>query len=331
MKKIRELQLNESVNMALIVISALIKYTSQGKKYLALKFFDGETYITGNVWNYTDEQPIPTKRDIVNVEGTTTQWNNSLQIDNLSWHVNNTYKISDFLVNNELHLSDKLTKLHSIAMQIKDGSLRNITIMILKKELYACVELPAAIYYHHNYPGGLVIHTLGVVNQAISMANNLIDLMPYYVINMDLIIAGSILHDIGKTVGYTYDITPDITDTEILQGHIISGIKILDKYKDTPNITNKAVIDLLQHIILSHHGDLQYGSPVTPGFMEAWIVHLADFVDSRLAIIEGAERDIKGNITEKVYALNSKNLYTRHFLESMIKGGEENGVEKIEK
>jgi len=159
---------------------------------------------------------------------------------------------------------------------INDESLKNSIINIFK-QYPSFFEKPAAVKHHHNYKGGLVEHTIEVYDLAFSMAA-VLNKSQQISINMDLLKAGALLHDIGKVDCYEFDSNGGIkvTPTYILQNHIVHGIQIISK-----NIVHNLVGDLI-HIIASHHQLQEWGSPIPPETNEAWIIHFSDNLSSKV-------------------------------------------------
>jgi len=139
---------------------------------------------------------------------------------------------------------------------------------------------PSAITHHHNYLGGNLEHTIGVLRLCSSIAEY------YHNVNMDLLLTGAILHDIGKLKEYGYGAAIDKTDIGNFIGHIVIGDRWLRRMTETLRSSGKAFDEDLEHhlahILLSHHGKYEWGSPRMPKTLEASIVHQADFMDSQV-------------------------------------------------
>ncbi len=166
-----------------------------------------------------------------------------------------------------------ISKLINIINQIKEEKLRESIKQFLKKH-QEFFEAPAAVIHHHNYKGGLLEHTVQTVEIALAIAIlfNLKDR-----INMDVLIAGAILHDIGKINCYEYNQRNiDITELFLKHEHIIQGVKIVTQYVRSKKIDN------ILHIIASHHNFKEWGSPIKPNCIEAWIVHYADNISGKI-------------------------------------------------
>lgn len=141
-------------------------------------------------------------------------------------------------------------------------------------------EAPGAVKVHHAYIGGLLEHTLSVVKLASMMAAH------YPGLNRDLLIAGAILHDIGKTEEYEWDVRFGQSDSGILLGHIVQGALLVNGLMDEIPNFDPQWRDLLTHIVASHHGELQYGSPKVPMCKEALILHFIEDMDAKIQIID---------------------------------------------
>jgi 3'-5' exoribonuclease len=157
--------------------------------------------------------------------------------------------------------------------QIESVELKKCIKIVLQENPFY-YECPAAKRYHHAYKHGLLEHTIQIIDLAFGVINTVDDCIK---VNTDLIIAGSILHDIGKINCYKFveggiAVCPTISE----QDHIINGVKLASKYIQCNEV------DPLLHIIASHHKQKEYGSPVSPISNEAWIISLTDELSSKI-------------------------------------------------
>lgn len=169
---------------------------------------------------------------------------------------------------------------------------------------------PAAYSMHHAFPGGLALHSYSVTRIALTTAET----YSYSKINKDLLITGSLLHDIGKLKEYSQNGNTTINGNLI--AHLVLGIEMINDTCRELNIDpNDEDIVLLKHIILSHHGKYEYGSPVLPKSIEAYIISQADNTDSKVEAIEEAfENNDNGFFNEDAFTQPIKAMEGRKFL-----------------
>ena len=174
---------------------------------------------------------------------------------------------------------------------------------------------PAAKNFHHSYLGGLLEHTLSVCQ----MSRYIIEHYPE--LNRDVMLAGAFLHDIGKIKELHFERKIDYTDEGRLLGHIVLGVELMDEklmgLKDFP----RELALRLKHLILSHHGQFEFGSPKRPKFLEAYALHLIDDLDAKMnGLSRFMERDRKeGDWTD------FNRLFERYFLKGKIPEVEKKG------
>ena len=170
--------------------------------------------------------------------------------------------------------------LYNYINAIKSEPIRQFVSNILEKNWKRFSIWPAATNVHHNYKSGLLQHSVNVVKNAYNIAFNYTD------IDLDIVLASAILHDIGKI--YEYDEDGSISGEGKLFDHINIGTRMLfeEYYHGKDSVYNFSERDIysIAHVILSHHGKLEWGSPRTPATQEAMIVHYADYIDTNMFI-----------------------------------------------
>ncbi len=173
----------------------------------------------------------------------------------------------------------------------------------MKKHENQFLTYPAASSIHHNYTHGLLYHTVSMLSHGEYLANY------YGDVDKELLYAATILHDVGKTV----ELEGPVVFKYSLEGKLIGHISIISgeiaQARSELNLNSEKII-LLQHMILSHHGELDYGSPVMPLTKEAIILHAVDKIDSEINIVTKALDTVEeGNFTNKVFALDNRSFY----------------------
>lgn len=287
MKKqyIKDLAIGNNVNDIFYLRDRRQLPKRDGGKFLVLQLQDRTGVINGKIWDDVEELFSETQPgNFVKVQGNVSEYNGALEITimDIQKIADNQIQPSDFIETTKNDIEKMYQELLSYFNQVTDPDYR-----ILLKNLFADEQFvrqfklcPASTGVHHGYLGGLLEHTLSMLRLAQSLPK------AYPKLDYSLIITGLIVHDIGKISSYTYQKAIDHTDEGQLIGHIVRGYEIIKNVID--KIPNFPVLkkQLLLHIILSHHGLREYGSPITPKFAEAYYVHNLDNLDARLAMFE---------------------------------------------
>ncbi len=271
---------NEQINEFFLVEEKKILKTKEGKNYLLLTVKDRTGVIDAKKWNIDDKKYEEINSgDIVVIKGKIEKFNNNLQIiiDDIE-KLEFQQKFLEYLIpRTDKNISELTLKLENFYQKISNLYLKKLLKKtILDEKFFEKFKLaPAASNFHHAYQGGLLEHTISVTEISISLGN------VYNVQNMDILITGTLLHDIGKV--FEYDpITFKRTDEGRLLGHIAIGLNFVEKKIGEIKGFPQSIGNAIKHIILSHHGEFEWGSPVQPSFLEALIVHFADNIDSKI-------------------------------------------------
>jgi len=285
-----------------------------------LMFLIGLSDKTGDIdaiyWGGTDKittqnvHKMLREGTIVQVNGTVGEYKNKLKIDIKDGMISlaQEYDIEDFVMRTKEDVDSMLSYLFDIEHSLKDKFVKKLLSEFLKDAdlLNKFKAAPAALQYHHAYSGGLLEHSINVVK----ICETLYDLHPQK-LNKDLMMVGALLHDIGKIMEFKTTTNIKITEEGMLLGHITLGVAIISKKIDQiPNFPDLIKYKLL-HIILSHHGKKEYGSPLVPAFPEAIAVYYADEADSKMKqYLESIE---KANGNKDFYVFDSKigNIFTK--------------------
>ncbi len=201
-----------------------------------------------------------------------------------------------------------------IAKNISCPHIRQLLETLIDRHGDLLRKMPAAQNFHHSYSGGLVEHLWSVTRVSLALAKHYGD---YYnelnpPLNRDVIVAGAILHDIGKLRELDYHpVEAKYTKHGTLIGHIVLGRDMVrDTARDIPGFPDETLL-LLEHAILAHHGQMQYGAPKEPATIEALIVHYADEIDAKINAV-AAERmrsTTDGEFTSKIFAVGNRTFY----------------------
>lgn len=248
--------------------------------------------------------------DIVHVIGTVGEYKNKLKIDLKERKISlaKQYNIEDFIMKTKEDVDALVSYIYSINDSLKDKYLKRLFNDFLRDDnfLNSFKGSPAALSYHHAYSGGLLEHSLNVAK----ICEALHTLYPKK-LNKDLMMVGAVLHDIGKTKEYKTTTNIKITEKGMLLGHLTLGVEmVLDKIDKIPNFPDLTKNKLI-HILLSHHGKKEYGSPIEPSFPEAVAVYYADEADSKIKRYVELIEKTNGNKDFHIYDPKIGNVFTK--------------------
>ena len=291
----------------LIVRSAEQRASANGKNYLDMTLADKSGSINAKMWDGTVQPPLA--GSIVKVRATGNEFNGRMQL--------RVEKIRAAESRDQVDMSalipcaprdpnEMLGEVVRAADHIADPDLRRITCELLDRAGDKLLTFPAAKQMHHAERGGLLHHTTTMLRAA----NAIMTVYPQ--LNASLLTAGVIVHDLAKIDEMDADTLGLVSDYSVdgkLIGHIVRGVVNIqlaaEKTKASPG---KAL--LLQHMVLSHHGIPEYGSPLAPKFPEAEVLNTIDTLDARLyEMDEALSRAIPGGFSEKVWGLDNRQLY----------------------
>lgn len=267
--------------------------TKTGSSYLKILLSDKTGTLKGMIWHPDDENIAPFEsNDVVKVQGQISLFQNEKQINifKIRKACDGEYEPTDFYRATEKDVQKLYNYIQTGILDLVNPYLKKLMTAFFpengpQKDIF--IKHPAAKAFHHNYQGGLLEHSVSVAQIAMSLVNQ------YPEVDSELVFCGALLHDIGKTVELTPAPTTDYTLQGRFIGHIVTGaMMVSDKIKvlyPDGNFPEDLKLHLI-HMILSHHGALEYGSPVVPATAEAFILHLADDADAKLKETDDAIR-----------------------------------------
>lgn len=309
---IKEFINDENVNKEATVRGLIkrcdISIASNNQKYLTITLTDKTGKLDCRKWQATKEDiDNVLAGKMVDLTGTLIKYKNSYQFKVTSYNFLNLneIQIDDYIDSSRTSLSHMESELKTLIEKIRNKKIKELveTLIIKHKDKY--FTYPAAMSVHHSYKGGLLYHSISVCKLSLLMASN----YDYLPINKDYLIAGSLLHDIGKTIELSgYEATQYTIQGNLL-GHISLGFNIVMEEGRKLNLSEEQ-LSVLGHIILSHHGKLEYGSPVLCSTIESIIVHYSDEVDSKMEmLVQPFSVATPGNETGKIGPLDKKAFY----------------------
>ena len=316
--KISELNVGEQIKARWLLKTCEVRKTNTRppRDYLQAVLTDGTDEIRGMLWNYINVGNIPKIGKAHNITAQVGEYNGTKQLTLTRLELADNQDMKEFLPDLGYDTQVLYTVALSIIERIQNDDLRAVVQHIYSTYREELLIATAAKGIHHAGLGGLLKHSLEVT----IIAHAIADAYDGIPINKDLIIAGGMLHDIGKLKVYEYnDCLIDMTDDGMLIEHIPIGIAMLEPYT---NEENEDTMRLLKHIIASHHGKLEYGASVTPKFAEAYIINHADGLSATLDMLRTANRKATDDrYTAKVYVLDNRPQLLQDIVMSTLNGG----------
>lgn len=305
-EQIRERDQIESIFLVRDKITAMAK---NGKPYMTLKLMDRSGEVEGRIWDRVDQLSSYFDRDdfvLINAKASVYMGKMQLVIQDLRKVEEDLVDLADFLPVTQRDHAEMRVQLDQLLDSLTDPHIAALLRSFFDDaDFFARYSLaPAAKGMHHVYLGGLLEHSLAVAELACDLARR------YPQIDRDLLLAGALLHDVGKVAELRYQRSFDYTDEGKLLGHIIIGVQMIeDRARQIEGFPNELSM-LIKHLLLSHHGQYEFGSPKRPKFLEAVVLNFIDDLDSKINGIQthlDKEPNREGNWT------NYHRLYDRYF------------------
>jgi len=278
---VRDINVGEKIGDYFLATEKILAFSQKGAPYLSLRLQDKTGEVDGKVWdNARDWEKVFQKGDIIRIQARAVNYRNNLQLSISEVEKTDDAEIDlgDYLPSAKRDAEEMFGELLAFVEGITSPHLKALLNSFFRDEAIVVrfKRAPAAKGFHHVYIGGLLEHTLSVTR--------LLDLAcrHYSGIDRDLLITGGILHDIGKIYELSYGRIADYSDEGRLIGHVIIGVEMVNARISALEDFPPQLAMELRHILLSHHGDLEFGSPKRPKTVEALIVHYIDDMDAKV-------------------------------------------------
>ncbi len=282
---VSDLTAGDTVQAVFAVSSTTAAKKKDGSGFLRLVLSDRTGSVNAVAWDNVDRiSAAAVTGTCVEVTGQVSEYQNSLQLTVKDMTVVDPTRIdpADFLAATDKDVDAMFTRLRQITNKMASGQIKTLLKLFWDDKTFVeerFKKAPAAKLMHHAYLGGLIEHTLSVVELALAVCRHYGDLL-----NQDLLVAGAMLHDIGKTREFAYDLTIDYSDEGRLLNHIVAGILMLEeKIQQLGTLFPEGLGLQLKHLIASHHGSREFGSPEPPKTLEALILNHIDEMDAKIA------------------------------------------------
>ncbi|MBW1645405.1 MAG: HD domain-containing protein [Deltaproteobacteria bacterium] len=281
-----DLREHDQVATVVQVVRKSVARSRKDKEYITLKIRDKSAEMTAHIWdNVAAYRDLFAENDYVFLRGRVVSYQGNLQVNVASLEpFTGAVDPRDFLPQTGENVANLQLELQAAVAEVKDKWLSRLLHRFFAKdeEFYRrfCLA-PAAKAMHHAYLGGLLEHTVGVVR----LAQRVGGLYPQ--LDQDLLVTGALLHDVGKVEELSYDLAIDYTPRGRLLGHIVIGAEMVRQQAARISGFPEHQLLLVEHLLLSHHGDYQWGSPKRPKTLEAFVLHYLDDLDAKINTITG--------------------------------------------
>ena len=291
---VADLTAGQQVQEIFLVARKTLAETKAGKPYLALGLMDRTGEIEARVWDNARELDASAPEGgFVLVQAVAKPFREQLQlgVQSLCAVAADAVSLADFMPASPRPLAEMAAELAVLIDSFTDPGLQALLREIFRGETLARFQrAPAAKKLHHAYIGGLIEHTLSMAGLAERTAAH------YPIIDRDMLLAGVLLHDLAKIEEYDYDRPPfGYTDRGRLVGHLVLGVEMVRRAAEATGQPGPERLDQLTHLILSHHGQLAYGSPVLPMTPEAMLLHHLDDMDAKMQCMVELRRRMPGS------------------------------------
>lgn len=290
---VKDIQDNQSIEGVFLVKEMSLSETKAGKPFLTLTLMDKSGEITARVWDNAERLKEKCQAgEIITLSGMAQSYKGSLQLNVKGLQkYEQTADMGQFLPSASGDPQEMIAELKKYAMSIDDVFLKQLLSLFFKDAnfVHEFSHAPAAKHMHHAYIGGLLEHTLGLTR----LADEVTVLYPS--IDRSLLLCGTVLHDIGKIKEFSFAAPPfDYSDQGRLVGHMVLAIEMINEkiaaIADFPG----ALAFRLKHLILSHHGRHEFGSPTLPMIREAFVLNFLDDLDAKINYIDRLCSQVEG-------------------------------------
>jgi len=319
---ISDIKDRDPVKGIFLVKDKIMAMAKNGKPYMNLRFMDKSGEVEAKIWDNTDAlDKTFDKDDFVQVRGKASVYMNKMQVvvAEISKVPEEQVNLADFLPESLRGGAVMLQELRDVVSALANPYLKTLMLAFLDDEpfleLYS--KAPAAKGMHHVYLGGLLEHSLALVK----LVKNIVPL--YEGINEDLLVVGALLHDVGKIHEMSFERAFDYTDIGKLLGHITIGVELVDEKIRLVEGFPRQLGILLKHMLLSHHGQYEYGSPKRPKTIEATILNYLDDMDSKI-------NGIRAHIAKETASSSSWTAYHRLYDRYFFKYNGTDGDQEVE-
>lgn len=306
---LKEIDGNGTVEGFVLVKSCDKKTAKNGSMFLDMHLADKSGEINAKMWDFREGGFLPETNSIVKVRGVISEFNGTpqLRVDRIrvKWD-NDNVDMADIIPSADYTGTFMMQSIRDKVALFKTESLKKIVTAVLDEYGDKMIECPAAFKLHHAIRGGLLMHTLSIVKMCECVASI------YPTVDRELLISGAILHDVCKTEEFVISqsgLVDGYTVEGTLVGHLVMGAMMIDRIARENDI-DKDTAMLLEHMLISHHGEPEFGAATRPLFLEAEILSELDSLDANIYEIESCLSDVAPReFSNRQWALHDRKFY----------------------
>lgn len=305
--RINEITQEQKVNVKCLISKCDKGKTVKDTPYLSLILEDATGVLDAKFWNLTNEQIEQYKAgQVVEVIGDSIIHRNAVQLRVRKMTVLEDEDISNYVRLAPMTRTEMEEEVKILMNEITNTNLYCVVEEVLEETKDLFYTYPAATRNHHNFVGGLAYHSISMARVALDICRQ------YTFLDKGLLIAGILMHDVGKIDELSGPVLPEYTNEGNLLGHISIMNNRLDRVAEKLGVNDKECVLLLKHMVLAHHGKMEFGSPVLPMIPEAEVLTLLDNLDARMYMMkQSLDTTQPGHFGARVFALEGRMIYHR--------------------
>ncbi len=304
---IKDLVVNGNASGVYVVNHVSCGVSKVGSNFLNVTLQDKSGVIEAKKWSYQpSELEIIKAGNVIRIDGIVKSFKDNLQITIEGAYLasSDDPNYSDIIAVSPNDFDDMQSELNKYINMVIDEDYHNLLCALFNnetiKEKY--LNYPAAVRNHHDFLHGILHHSLSMANLALAVCSNYDD------INKDLLITGTLLHDVGKIVELSGPVGTCYTKEGLLLGHLLIGVELITKVGEEIHMNEEKLL-LLKHLIASHHGKLEFGAITLPQTREAFILSYIDDFDAKMMAIDKAlSTTEKDSFSERIFAMDNRSF-----------------------
>ena len=304
---IADLKVGDVIESYYILKEATAKTTANGRPYLSAQVSDRSGYITMMAWDYPGPVGEANVGQVVKVRGEVIEYRGTHQLTAHRLRLaveNDVFDKSALVPTAPIDPEERMAEIRAMVQSLGDADYRRVCETMLERHGEAFRNIPAAKTVHHSFLNGLLMHTSNMLRMASLMAEIYSD-----IVDRSLLLAGTLLHDFANEEEFVFSelgLSTGYTVKGQLLGHLVMGAQEVAKVAAELGVPEEKSL-LLQHMLLSHHGEPEFGAAVVPMCAEAELLSKIDLIDSRMEIYTEALAEIQpGMFTNRIFALEKK-------------------------